>query len=458
MKIGKKQINVGSGVPATAVEASAKPPAQEITVEETVGGGVPLAVRRSIEDTLFQQINVASATQMQPDILRREIGRTVVAIANEQRIQLNAAEQTALAQEIFDDMTGAGPLEQLLKDDSITDIMVNGPDNVFIEKRGRIVKTPIRFRDAEHVKQVAQRIARQTGRRLDEMSPMVDARLPGGARVNAVIPPISLDGTLISIRRFPQNQITLRDLVSYGSISEKMRQFLEIAGKARLNILISGGTSSGKTTLMSAISRHINSYERIITIEDLAELRLQQPHILRLETRPAGLEGQGEVDQRDLVKNALRMRPDRIIVGEVRHGEAFDMLQAMNTGHDGSMSTIHANTPRDALVRLENLVLMAGYDLPARAIRGQIVSAVDLIVQIGRQSDGSRRVTAITEVTGMDNETVVTQNLFSYELKELGSGQTEWQFVTHRVSPRCVPKLQRAGLANSARALFVEEL
>ncbi len=418
---------------------------------------VPEDVRNDIIQTLYSRMNIANAAQMRREKLLPQIQQAIEKIANERSVKINESEQRILAQEIADDMIGAGPLEQLLNDESVTDIMVNGYDSVFIERNGKIIKTPISFRSPEHAKEVAQRIARMTGRRLDEMSPMVDARLPGGARVNVVIPPISLDGTLISIRRFPQHQITLDRLVQFGSINEPMKNFLEIAAQARLNILISGGTSSGKTTLLSALSLFIRNDERVITIEDLAELRLQQPHVLRLETRPAGLENQGEVDQRDLVKNALRMRPDRIIVGEVRHGEAFDMLQAMNTGHDGSMSTIHSNTPRDCIVRLENLVLMAGFELPPRAIRGQIVSAVDLIIQIGRQSDGSRRVSHITEVTGMDGEQVVLQDLFTYSLKELGGGQMEWQFITHRVSPHCVHKLRRFGLEAAARNIFTEK-
>ena len=325
---------------------------------------------------------------MPHDLLTADMEQLVSEIATERRIQLNGREQRALASELVHDMLGLGPLEPLLEDDSINDIMVNGPDKMFVERRGKVVLSNMRFRDATHLANICQRIAAAVGRRIDESSPMVDARLKDGSRVNIVFPPLALDGPYMSIRKFGSKTIDFARLIEFGAMTPSVAKLLEIAGRARLNVIISGGTGSGKTTLLNAMSRMIDHGERIVTIEDAAELQLQQPHVVRLETRPASLEGRGEITQRDLVRNALRMRPDRIIIGEVRGGEAFDMLQAMNTGHDGSMSTIHANTTRDALTRIENMVQMGNMGLPSRAIRTQIVGAVDLIVQVERQRDG----------------------------------------------------------------------
>ena len=330
---------------------------------------------------------------MAPERLIVEVERVLAEIATDRRIQLNGREQRQLARELVDDMLGLGPLEPLLADDSITDIMVNGPNRVFIERGGKMVLSGVTFRDATHVANVSQRIASSIGRRIDESSPMVDARLKDGSRVNIVFQPLALDGPYLSIRKFSRRKIDFQKLIEYGSLTLAVARVLEIAGRARLNVIISGGTGSGKTTLMNAMSRMIHESERVLTVEDAAELQLQQPHVVRLETRPASLEGRGEISQRDLVRNALRMRPDRIIIGEVRGAEAFDMLQAMNTGHDGSMSTVHANTTRDALTRIENMVQMGNMGLPSRAIRTQIVGAIDLIVQVARQRDGTRRIT-----------------------------------------------------------------
>ena len=315
------------------------------------------------------QLDPATIANMTPERLALEVERVLSEIATAQRFQLNAREQRQLAGELVDDMLGLGPLEPLLEDDSITDIMVNGPNRVFVERGGKVTLSDIRFRDAAHVANISQRIASAIGRRIDESSPMVDARLKDGSRVNIVFPPLALDGPYISIRKFSRQQIDFAKLISFGSLTHQVARVLEVAGRCRLNVIISGGTGSGKTTLMNAMSRLIDHGERIVTIEDAAELQLQQPHVVRMETRPASLEGRGEVTQRDLIRNALRMRPDRIIVGEVRGAEAFDMLQAMNTGHDGSMSTVHANTTRDAVTRIENMVQMGNMGLPARSIR-----------------------------------------------------------------------------------------
>jgi pilus assembly protein CpaF len=363
----------------------------------------------------LQQLDPSAAAALSPERLSPEIEKLVADIATERRIQLNAREQRQLASELVNDMLGLGPLQPLLDDDGIADIMVNGPERVFIEKGGRVTLSNVKFRDAQHVANICQRIASGVGRRIDESSPMVDARLMDGSRVNIVFPPLALDGPYISIRKFTRRKIDFARLVAYGSLTAQVARVLEIAGRSRLNMIISGGTGSGKTTLLNALSRMIDPAERVITIEDAAELQLQQPHVVRMETRPPSLEGKGEVTQRDLVKNALRMRPERIIIGEVRGGEAFDMLQAMNTGHDGSMSTIHANNTRDALTRIENMVQMGNMGLPSRAIKTQIIGAVDLILQVERHRDGGRRVTQVTDVVGLEGDVVILNDLFQFE-------------------------------------------
>ncbi|MGI4747260.1 MAG: CpaF family protein, partial [Janthinobacterium lividum] len=400
---------IGAAVPVSAARVFAAPPSRALAPSHNE------AVRelRRLCLTRIEPSAVANAT---PERLRIDIERLVSEIATSNRIQLNGREQRQLAEELVDDMLGMGPLQPLLDDDSIADIMVNGPDCVFIERAGKVVKTDVRFRDASHVIGICQRIAAGVGRRVDESSPMVDARLKDGSRVNIVLPPLALDGPYISIRKFGKKPIDFAKLIGFGALTAPVASILEIAGRARLNIVISGGTGSGKTTMLNAISRMIDHGERIVTIEDAAELQLQQPHVVRLETRPTSLEGRGEITQRDLVRNALRMRPDRVIIGEVRGGEAFDMLQAMNTGHDGSMSTIHANTTRDAMIRIENMVQMGNTGLPSRAIRQQITSAVDLVVQIERQRDGGRRVTQVTEVIGMEGDIVTLNDVFRLEI------------------------------------------
>jgi pilus assembly protein CpaF len=371
--------------------------------------------RQRIQPLLMERLDAAAATKMERTELAPQISDLVGEILVEERIQLNRAEQDALVDLLLDEMLGLGPLEPLLADEAVTDIMVNGANQIYVERGGKLTLADARFRDNRHVLAVAQRIVSRVGRRVDETTPLVDARLPDGSRVNIIIPPLAIDGPSISIRKFAKQKITLDRMVGIGSVSERMATVLKIAARSRLNILISGGTGSGKTTMLNALSKMIDAGERVVTIEDAAELQLQQPHVVRLETRPANLEGDGEITQRELVKNALRMRPDRIILGEIRSGEALDMLQAMNTGHDGSMCTLHANRPREALVRLENMVAMSGVKLPNEAVRAQIAGAVNLIVQVSRMRDGKRRVTHVTEVVGMEGEVVTTQDLFTFE-------------------------------------------
>jgi len=393
--------------------ATSEQPLETPTPVETTAPPSPVAQLRA---QCLARLDPSTVAAMSSDRLSLEVERLLAEIATEKRLQLNGREQRELAGELVNDMLGLGPLEPLLEDETTTDIMVNGPDKVFVERSGKLVLSGARFRDTAHLSNICQRIASAVGRRIDESSPMVDARLKDGSRVNVVFPPLALDGPYLSIRKFSRRKIDFSKLVEYGSLSPALARILEIAGRARLNVIISGGTGSGKTTLLNAISRLIDAGERIVTVEDAAELQLQQPHVVRLETRPTSLEGRGEVNQRDLVRNALRMRPDRIIVGEVRGGEAFDMLQAMNTGHDGSMSTIHANTSRDALTRIENMVQMGNMGLPARSIRTQIVGAVDLIVQVERHRDGTRRVTQVTDVCGLEGEAVILNDVFVFDV------------------------------------------
>ncbi len=403
------------------------------------------------------QIDAGTVASLTADRLAIEVERTLSEIASERRFQLNGREQRELAGELVHDMLGLGPLEPLLEDDSITDIMVNGPDRVFVERRGKMVLSGAKFRDTVHVANVCQRIAAAIGRRIDEASPMVDARLKDGSRVNIVFMPLALDGPYISIRKFAKRKIDFDKLVETGSLTRPVARILEIASRARLNVVISGGTGSGKTTMMNAMSRLIDHGERIVTVEDAAELQLQQPHVVRLETRPASLEGRGEINQRDLVRNALRMRPDRIIIGEVRGAEAFDMLQAMNTGHDGSMSTIHANTTRDALTRIENMVQMGNMGLPSRAIRTQIVGAVDLIVQVERQRDGARRVTQETDVCGLEGEVVILNDVFHFEVSgETADGCLTGHYRISRSRPSFHQRLSYFGLDRAWTAALEE--
>ena len=376
-----------------------------------------------IRSTVFSTMNMSAALMKTREQVRAGIEQITNEVVARERMSVTLTEQTLIINEILNDMFGLGPIEPLLADESVTDILVNGPDQVYVERHGRLELTFLKFRDDAHVINVAQRIAAAVGRRVDESSPMVDARLADGSRVNVVLPPLSLKGACIAIRKFSKRNITLQRMAAQGNLSLEMVKVLEIASACRLNIVISGGTGSGKTTLLNALSHFIDERERVLTIEDAAELQLQQPHVVSLETRPENAEGTGGVSQRELVRNALRMRPDRIILGETRGAEAFDVLQAMNTGHDGSMTTVHANTPRDAITRLESMVMMANGNLPLLSIRRQIASAVNLILQIERMRDGVRRVTRITELAGMEGDVIITQDLFAFRYDVASYGE-----------------------------------
>ncbi|WP_018235798.1 CpaF family protein [Ensifer sp. BR816] len=381
------------------------------------------SLKKEIFSALIATIDVAALSTMDGDQAREEIGAIVNDIVAAKKAGISMAEQNELLRDICNDILGYGPLEPLLARDDIADIMVNGADQVFIEVGGRVQQTGIRFRDNEQLLNICQRIVSQVGRRVDEASPICDARLADGSRVNVIAPPLAIDGPSLTIRKFKKEKLNLDQLVRYGSISPEGAEILKIIGRVRCNVLISGGTGSGKTTLLNCLTGYIDDGERIITCEDAAELQLQQPHVVRLETRPPNIEGLGEITMRSLVKNCLRMRPERIIVGEVRGPEAFDLLQAMNTGHDGSMGTLHANSPREAISRVEAMITMGGHSLPGKAIREMLVSSVDVIVQAARLRDGSRRITHITEVLGMEGDVVTTQDLFVYDiLGEDGKG------------------------------------
>jgi pilus assembly protein CpaF len=406
-----------------------------------------LAAKTRVQPILMDRIDMAKASTLPRPELARQISDLVGDILAEERTQLNQTEQRDLVTTLLNDMLGLGPLEPLLADEAVTDIMVNGPKQVYVERKGKLELSGVSFADDAHVMNIATRIVTQVGRRVDESTPLVDARLADGSRVNIIIPPLAIDGPTISIRKFSKKKITLDVMERQKNLSPAMGTVLKIASRCRLNILISGGTGSGKTTLLNAMSRMIDHGERIVTIEDAAELQLQQPHVVRLETRPPNLEGGGEITQRELVKNTLRMRPDRIILGEIRAGEALDMLQAMNTGHDGSMCTIHANRPREALTRLENMVAMAGVKLPNEAVRAQIAGAINLIVQIARMRDGVRRVTQISEVVGMEGEMVTMQDLFTFEYEgEDSDGKLFGTFRPSGLRPHFLSRAQYYGL------------
>jgi pilus assembly protein CpaF len=403
--------------------------------------------KKRIQPLMMERIDISVAAQLPRNELEAQIGEVAGEILDEEKIRLNASERLRLVTMVLDDMLGLGPLEPLLADEKVNDIMVNGAGQVYVERVGKLELTDVVFRDDRHVLNIAQRIVSRIGRRIDESSPLCDARLEDGSRVNIIIPPLAIDGPSISIRKFAKKKISLDIMIEQNNVSPEMATVMKIAARSRLNILISGGTGSGKTTLLNALSQMIDAGERIVTIEDAAELQLQQPHVVRLETRPANLEGHGEVTMRDLVKNSLRMRPDRIILGEVRGAEAFDMLQAMNTGHDGSLGTLHANNPREALMRLENMVGFADVKMPTSALRAQIASAVDMIVQISRMRDGKRRVTRIVEVIGMEGEVVTTQELFSFEFDGTdAAGNIQGHFKSHGLRPHFTPRAEYFGL------------
>ncbi len=410
-------------------------------------------LKRKIHGKLVDKLDLTRVGELEGDVLRREIRLVVEHLCDTEDTLLNRQERERLIDEVLDETFGLGPLELLLKDPTICDILINGPKHVYVERRGKMERTQVTFRDNAHLMQIIDRIVSKVGRRVDEVCPMVDARLTDGSRVNAIIPPLALDGAAVSIRRFGSNPLKLEDLLNYKAFTPEMVMLLEGAIKARLNIIISGGTGSGKTTLLNTLSSFIPNTDRIITIEDAAELQLQQEHVVRLETRPPNIEGKGAITATDLVKNALRMRPERIIIGECRGAETLDMLQAMNTGHAGSLTTLHANTPRDAIARIETMITMSGAEMPLKALRQQISSAVDLIIQANRLQGGGRKITHITEVVGMEQETIIMQDIYAY--KKVGideSGRAYGRFEATGVRPTFMDRLESAGVRLPASA------
>ena len=404
-------------------------------------------IKERIHNKLVDKLDLNRIGGIEGETLRREIRMVVEHLCDLEETLLNRQERERLIEEVLDQALGLGPLEMLLKDHTINDILINGPKNVYVERQGRMHRTNVEFRDNAQLLQIIDRIVSRVGRRVDETCPMVDARLPDGSRVNAIIPPLALDGPAVSIRRFGVNPLKLENLLNLRAFTPEMVMLLEGAIKARLNVIISGGTGSGKTTLLNVLSSFISNEDRIVTIEDAAELQLQQEHIVRLETRPPNIEGRGEVRATELVRNALRMRPERIILGECRGPETLDMLQAMNTGHDGSLTTIHANSPRDAVARIETMVMMNGFELPIKAMRQQVASAVDLIIQVCRLQGGPRRVTHVTEVVGMEQDTVVMQDVFLYVQEGIDeNGRARGHFQATGVRPTFMPKLEAAGV------------
>ena len=422
--------------------------ASEGSPRRTAAGSHPYQeLKSTIHRRLIDRLDLSTVADLTPEQLSGIIKTVVENMIAQEGIPLSRPERDRLVVEIQNETMGLGPLEPLLSDTEISDIMVNGPNGVFVERHGKIVKTDVSFKDNEHLMAVIERIVSKVGRRVDEASPMVDARLADGSRVNVIIPPLAIDGPALSIRRFGVKPLKMENLLANGSLTAEMAAAFEAMVKARMNILVSGGTGAGKTTFLNVLSSSIPDDERIITVEDAAELILQQEHTVRLETRPPNIEGKGAITQRDLVRNALRMRPDRIIVGEVRGGEALDMLQAMNTGHDGSISTIHANAPRDALSRIETMVLMAGFDLPSKAIREQIASALNVILQLSRMSDGTRKVVTVSEVTGMEGDVVVMQDIFVFEKRGVDrDGKVLGEYRATGVRPKFLDAVHAAGI------------
>lgn len=428
-----------------SIEA-AEPTAQVFARHTPAVPNEHLEMKARIHQRLLERVDLGAMEAMPPDQLAIEIGGLVERLLDEEALVINEAERRSLVRDIQHEMLGLGPLEPLLADPTISDILVNTHARVFVERRGQLQLTDVRFTDDAHLMRIIDKIVSRVGRRIDESSPMVDARLPDGSRVNAVIPPVSIDGPLLSIRRFAAVPLTMADVLGNKTLTPEMARILEGLAGARLNILISGGTGSGKTTLLNILSGYISGGERILTIEDAAELQLQQPHVGRLETRPPNIEGRGEITQRALVRNALRMRPDRIILGEVRGAEAVDMMQAMNTGHEGSMATIHANSPRDSLSRLENMMGMAGFNLSQKAMRQQIASAISVIVQIARMTDGHRRLVSLQEITGMEGDTITMQEIWAYRQTGVAAdGTVLGHFAATGIRPRFAERLHSRG-------------
>lgn len=432
-----KQKQGTTGFPVTADEAREKE-------YQTIKSDIHAKIIDEMPEALQRAINQSTGDQKE---VRRMVENICAEEVRNNPFAVPLGDRERLVDELISEIMGLGPIEPFLQDSSVSEVMVNGPDSIYIERSGHLIKTETRFRNAEHLMHIIDRIVSAVGRRVDESSPMVDARLLDGSRVNVIIPPLSLIGPCLTIRKFSRDVLTVDKMIEFGSFDERMAQFLEACVRGRLNIVVSGGTGSGKTTLLNVLSSYVPESERIVTLEDSAELQLHQDNLVTLETRPANIEGEGEISMRDLVRNALRMRPDRIIVGEVRTGEALDMLQAMNTGHDGSMTTAHANSARDLLSRLETMVLMSGMELPLRAIRSQIASAVDIVVQIARMRDGSRKIINISEITGMEGDIITMQDLFRFEQQGIDSdGRLRGEFVTTGLRPMCSEKLELNGI------------
>ena len=432
-----KQKQGTTGFSVTADEAREKE-------YQTIKSDIHAKIIDEMPEALQRAINQSTGDQKE---VRRMVENICAEEVRNNPFAVPLGDRERLVDELISEIMGLGPIEPFLQDSSVSEVMVNGPDSIYIERSGHLIKTETRFRNAEHLMHIIDRIVSAVGRRVDESSPMVDARLLDGSRVNGIIPPLSLIGPCLTIRKFSRDVLTVDKMIEFGSFDERMAQFLEACVRGRLNIVVSGGTGSGKTTLLNVLSSYVPESERIVTLEDSAELQLHQDNLVTLETRPANIEGEGEISMRDLVRNALRMRPDRIIVGEVRTGEALDMLQAMNTGHDGSMTTAHANSARDLLSRLETMVLMSGMELPLRAIRSQIASAVDIVVQIARMRDGSRKIINISEVTGMEGDIITMQDLFRFEQQGIDSdGRLRGEFVSEGLRPLCSEKLELNGI------------
>jgi pilus assembly protein CpaF len=428
--------------PGPARPAQAAPPMLRVITKTTPADRSYQDLKLRIHRELIDRIDLSKLARTDLAAANVELRTAIAQLIEEQALPLSQRDRERLADEILNEVHGLGPIEPLMRDGDVCDILVNGARQVYVERAGKLELTPVVFRDDAHLLQIIDRIVSRVGRRIDESSPMVDARLPDGSRVNAIIPPLALDGPLLSIRRFGRSPLTMTDLIALGSLSSELAAVLRAMVRARLNILVSGGTGSGKTTLLNCLSAFIPDTERIVTIEDSAELQLQQPHVCRLETRPPNVESRGEVTQRDLLRNALRMRPDRIIVGECRADEAIDMLQAMNTGHDGSISTVHANSPRDALARLETMIQLSGFELPSRAMRQQVSQAIDVIVQTARLADGSRRVVSVTEVVGMEGDTITLQELFVFEREGVEDGRLVGSTVSTGLRPHFIEKMK----------------
>jgi len=431
-------------------EESVSPKAAK-TDRELDGERVIQLLKTEVHNQLFEQLDLSKLSKVSEEQMRRDIANAVRRTLDAESHPLTTEERERIVREVQDEVFGFGPLEPLLQDPTVSDILVNGPHSVFVERGGRLEPTAARFQNSEHLMRIIEKIVSAVGRRVDEMNPMVDARLADGSRVNAIIPPLALDGPSLSIRRFAVDPLNADDLVEIGTLTQPIVELLDAIVGSRLNVLISGGTGSGKTTLLNVVSGFIPESERIVTIEDSAELQLKQAHVVRLETRPESIEGKGKIGQRELVINSLRMRPDRIVIGEVRGGEAFDMLQAMNTGHDGSLTTVHANSARDALARVENMVAMAGLGIPQRAIRQQIASAIDVVIQLSRLSDGTRRLLSLQEVSGMEGEIVTMQELFTYHRDGLAAdGKVIGSLQATGIRPRFVDRLKNHGFKLSA--------